>query len=439
MENTDWMIRYAILAFLITLCNGGFLTAQERLSLERAFQVALQQNYGIEMSRKSLEISRTENHPGNAGLLPQVSLISGVNYASNNSKQTFFDGTDRSADWAGNFTFNTGVQADYRLYDGGAARNRKQRLEKLEDLTEQQVEVMARELLTRLSRTYYTILYYDDTRRLIEESIAFFEDLENLERERLDIGRGTRLSLLQTQSELNREKARLEQVKSWRQVAMQDLFRIMNIEPDDELELEEEDYYDQAEVDPDALLAKVLTNNPELILETMQQFVLESELDISRAEQYPTLDMSAGVDYSLTLSEVGLLESNRNFGPFVGATLRMNIFDGHRSRKNIEVNQLRLEMGSLQLADLRSELETELQKRYLEFKNSNKMLEIERENLELVRQNLELADEMFQAGRIDNFELREVQQQLVRAEEALAAIRRDRAMAYIDLMALTGL
>lgn len=430
------MIRLLIAGLLVVLL-GSTVYSQDRLSLEDAFEIALKQNYGIEIARKDLEISKIQNHPGNAGLLPRVGFQTGINYSSNNSRQELFDGTIRSVEWAGNFNFNTGLQADYTLYDGGAARNRKLRLDRLENLSTQQVEVIARDMLTRLSRAFYSVIYFLDSEEFILESIRFFEELEELERERLELGRGTRLNLLQTQTELNRERARLEQVISLREIAMQDLFRLMNTEPFETLP-DAEGYFDDEEVELDNLLADVLINNPAVVFETVQQFILESELEISRSMQLPTLELNAGIDYNYTLSEVGIFQSNRNYGPFIGATARFNIFDGHRSKREIQVNQLRLEAGALQLADLRNELETETRKRYLEFLNSGRMLEIERSNLELARQNLELAEEMFLAGRINNFELREVQQQLVRGEEAVATVRRNRALAYIDLMALAG-
>ncbi|TVR76913.1 MAG: TolC family protein [Saprospirales bacterium] len=430
------MIRLIIAGFfVVVMVSSAF--SQERLSLEEAFEIALRQNYGIEIARKNFEISQTQNHPGNAGLLPRVGFQTGLNYSSNNSRQELFDGTIRSVEWAGNFSFNTGVQATYTLYDGGGGRNQKMRLDRLENLSAQQIEVIARDMLSRLSRVFYTVIYFRDSEDYILESIRFFEELEELEQERLELGRGTRLNLLQTQTELNRERARLEQVISMREIAMQDLFRLMNTEPFDVLP-DAEGYFDEEEVELENLLADVLINNPEVVFETIQQFVLESDLEISRAFKLPTIELNAGIDYNYTLSEVGIFQSNRNYGPFIGATARFNIFDGHRSRKEIQVNQLRLEVGAMQLADLRSELETETRKRYLEFQNSGRLLEIERENLELARQNLELAEEMFLAGRINNFELREVQQQLVRGEEAIANVRRNRALAYIDLMALAG-
>lgn len=431
------MIRISIISFFL-FSSFLYLSGQElTLSLEEAFGEAMLENYGIRIAIVDKEIASVENHPGNAGLLPSVYFQSGVNYSSNNTKQTFFDGQLREANWAGTFGINTAIQADWTVYDGGAARNRKFILESNERLNEQQVELLSRDLLVRLANAYYAVLYYQDAEELLTQSVAFFEDLERLEQERLRLGRGTRINLLQTQSELNRERARLEQMSSWKKTARMDLFRLMNVE-DAGASLESEGYFEDADLDVDMLADEIQAENPEIMLELIRQQISSLNLELREAEKYPTLDLSAGINHTYTRSDVGLLQSNRNYGPFVGATLRFNIFDGERSRRTIQIAELETRISEFQVADLRAALDAELRIRFEEFESAGRVLDIELNNEELARLNLSLAEEMYRAGRISNFELREIQQQLVRTEEAVAALRRSRATAYINLIALTN-
>ena len=413
------------------------LNAQDELTLERAFEKAMLENFGIQISVVNYEISQLENHPGNAGLLPRVFLQSGVDYSSNNSKQTFFDGSNRTANWAGNFSFNTAVQGEWTVYDGGAGQSRKRILEGYEQLSESEIEVRSRDLLTRIANAFYAVLYYQDTEKLLEQSVVFYEDLKNLEQERMQLGRGTRISLLQTQTELNRERARLEQVMSWKETALNDLFRLMNVELE-EVVLVSDGYFEEAVLERDQLLEEVLSNNPEVLYKALQQQIFEEEINLRKSEQYPTVDLIGGVSYNLARSEVGILQTNRNLSPYVGATLRFNIFDGERSRRAVQSSKLRSEMGMLELNDFRAGLSYEIKNRFEEFETAGRLLEMELENLAISQENLGLAEEMYLAGRISNFELREVQQQAVRAEEAVADLRRVRATSFIGIIALTN-
>lgn len=429
-------MKYLFIAFFLSVLVYS-IKAQEELSLERAYGIAMEENYGIQISIVNIEISQLENHPGNAGLLPSVFLQSGVNYSSDNTKQTFFDGREQSANWAGNFSFNTAIQGEWTVYDGGAGQSRKRILEGYEQLSDKQIEVYSRDLLGRVANAFYAVLYYQDTEQLLEQSVSFYEDLENLERERMELGRGTKINLLQTQTELNRERARLEQVMSWKKTALTDLFRLMNVEFD-EVVLISDGYFEEVELERERLLAEVISENPEIVLQSVQSQIAEEEITRSKAEQYPTVDLNAGLSYNLSRSEVGILQTNRNLGPFVGATLRFNIFDGEMSRRAVQRSKLQSEISLMQLNDLRAGLTADLESRFEEFETAGRMLEIEKENLSLTLQNLELAEEMYLAGRISNFELRDVQQQAVRAEEAVANLRRSRATSYINLIALTN-
>jgi outer membrane protein len=428
-------ILFTTLVFLLTVSFG--FSQNQSLTLEQAFEMAMLENYGIKIAIVDKEIAVLENHPGNAGLMPRVYLQSGVNYSSNNSKQTFFSGEQREANWAGSFGFNTAIQADWTVYDGGAARNRKNILGAYENLSEQQIEVLSRDLLSRIANAFYAVLYYMDAEQLLTQSVAFYEDLERLEQERLRLGRGTRINLLQTQTELNRERARLEQMSSWKKTARMDLFRLMNVE-DMEAELIAEDYFEEAELDPDLLAEEIQAENPEIMLELINQQISSMNLDLRQSEKYPTLDLNAGINHAFTQSEVGILQSNRNYGPFVGATLRFNIFDGQRSRRAIQRAELETRISEFRVADLRAALGAELRIRYEEFESAGRVLAIELANEDLARTNLGLAEEMYRAGRISNFELRDIQQQLVRAEESVASLRRVRATSYINLIALTN-
>ncbi len=429
-------MKYLFLALFFSLLVHS-LQAQEELTLEGAFEKAMEENYGIQVSIVNFEMSQLDNHPGNAGLLPRVFLQSGVDYSSNNSKQTFFDGSDRTANWAGNFSFNSAVQGEWTVYDGGAGQSRKRILEGYEQLSESEIEVRSRDLLTRIANAFYAVLYYQDTEKLLEQSVVFYEDLKNLEQERMQLGRGTRISLLQTQTELNRERARLEQVMSWKETALNDLFRLMNVESE-EVVLVSDGYFEEAVLERDQLLEEVLSNNPEVLYKALQQQIIEEEITLRKSEQYPTVDLIGGVSYNLARSEVGILQTNRNLSPYVGATLRFNIFDGERSRRAIQRSKLQTEIGLLELNDLRAGLSYEMKNRFEEFETAGRLLEMELENLAISQENLGLAEEMYLAGRISNFELREVQQQAVRAEEAVADLRRVRATSFIGIIALTN-
>ena len=78
------------------------------LSLEDALSLALQNNYNIKQVKNSTEIMEKTAIPGNAGLLPSVSLSAGVNYADNTISGMQTQSTTNTAT----------LSAQYLLFDG---------------------------------------------------------------------------------------------------------------------------------------------------------------------------------------------------------------------------------------------------------------------------------------------------------------------------------
>ena len=63
-------LKLYILVFLVPIMHGT--QAQEKLSLEDAVKIALQNNYDIKLSKNYEEISKNNVTVGNAGMLPVI-------------------------------------------------------------------------------------------------------------------------------------------------------------------------------------------------------------------------------------------------------------------------------------------------------------------------------------------------------------------------------
>ena len=84
------MMKFVYLLFLILIFPTA--KAQEALSLESAVNMALKNNFDILVADKSAAISKVNNTPGNAGMLPSVAVIGSGNYSLNNRIQKNVDG-----------------------------------------------------------------------------------------------------------------------------------------------------------------------------------------------------------------------------------------------------------------------------------------------------------------------------------------------------------
>lgn len=65
-------------------------------------------------------------------------------------------------------------------------------------------------------------------------------------------------------------------------------------------------------------------------------------------------------------------------------------------------------------------------------------MQLETQNLEVARENLDIAFDRYRLGALSGFELREVQKNLLEAEERLLSIQYQAKMAEITLLQISG-
>ncbi|HNM27328.1 MAG TPA: TolC family protein, partial [Saprospiraceae bacterium] len=122
-------------AFLLSLGLSAQQPDSVLLLPDEAVRIALANNYDIELARTDADIARLNNTRGNAGMLPNVSLVAGDNATFNAVQvQNLADGRHIEAYGVFSNTVNASVQLEWTLFDGGRMYIAKKRLAELEAL-----------------------------------------------------------------------------------------------------------------------------------------------------------------------------------------------------------------------------------------------------------------------------------------------------------------
>src|SRR5215207_7194395 len=84
--------------FLICVFVGGFIKAQQPLTIEQAIATSLANNYDILLSRNDSLLAALDYSYANYAFLPRLNANAGYNLTSNDSKQVLADGSKRERD-----------------------------------------------------------------------------------------------------------------------------------------------------------------------------------------------------------------------------------------------------------------------------------------------------------------------------------------------------
>ena len=121
--------------FLLLLLAGN-LQAQERLSLEQAVQLALENNFDIKLNKNDVEQAKNNVSRANAGMLPVVTGNFSTNNTVSNTKQTLSSGQTQERTGAKNSNLVYGPVLNWQVFDGFEMFARYDRLKQLEQLGE---------------------------------------------------------------------------------------------------------------------------------------------------------------------------------------------------------------------------------------------------------------------------------------------------------------
>jgi len=411
--------------------------SQDTLRLSDAIDLALENNYGIILARNQYNIADINNHPGNAGMLPKVDISGARNYQVNNTYQEYWDGRIRESDNARSNSVNAGIQLNWTLFDGFNMFIRKNRLEELKNLSEAQLRAQIENTLADIIIAYFDIVIQSKMAEVYHESVNISAERKRFAAARLSVGSGSELSYLQASVDLNADSAAwIGQLKSldnskanFNHLLCRDISETFITE--DDIPLRDDLIYE-------ILLQKVLEVNPELISVRINHSIARLDINEISSLMYPRINFSTGYNFNRSLSEVGLLQTNRNLGYAAGLSLSYTIFDGLNTRRNIKIARIKEESARLDIKQTEIDLQTKLRRIYNEYETNLRLINLETENLLLAVRNYKIAEEKYRLGAITDIELRETQKKMMDAESRYLLSQYYCKVAETELLLLSG-
>jgi outer membrane protein TolC len=191
------------------------------------------------------------------------------------------------------------------------------------------------------------------------------------------------------------------------------LARMIGLPPSDEYELSDAIPFSAAPPqDLDDAIRQALAARADFKAAEAQVQSAERALTAARAERLPSVSVTA--DYGA----IGSTPSQVRGTFAVAGTVTIPIWEGGRTEGHIEAAEAAVAQRRAEADDLKSQIESDVRKAYLDVEAAATQLGVAEENREVTRENLELTRQRFEAGVTDNVEV-------VQAQEALASAELD--------------
>lgn len=379
-------------------------------------------------------MARMNNSYGVAGGLPYVSASAGDNLSVNNYLQEFSDNTETSVDNQRENAVNAGVSAGIVLFNGFKVIATKERLSRLENLSEIQLNQQVQNTIADVMITFYDIIRQQNYLKIIQNSLDVSNQKLDIINVKSKVGMADAAEVLQAQSDVNTA----EQLLALQQMVIEqnkaDLLLLISAKS-------QFSYYigDTIAVDASLRLDSILNylnRNPQY-LSAEQQILIDQQLvkEVS-AQRYPSVKLNAGYDLYQTDLNKGNMLMSRNYGPTAGVTLQVPVFNGFIYKTQKDVAKIRVDNSMLEKEGLLYSLSAQAANLYRSYSTTLQQLEAQRMNFNLTRQLVEVVLQKFNLGQATILDVKAAQSSFENAAYLLVNLKYSAKVAEIELKQL---
>ena len=436
-----------ILVFFIVVLNL-ILKGQERLTKEKALDLALENNFGIQVSRNTTEIRKNNSNILNSGYLPTVSISGGSNYVGSDSEIAFPDQFDEQGNPIPNRIFegqesqrfNAGINLNYTLFDGMGRKYVYKQLKEQYALSELQLRETIEFTMLQLFEVYFNIAQFTESSKIFKENLDISKERQKRAQTAFIYGQGNKLSVLNAQVDVTNDSISLIQVNQQLDNYKRDLNLLMNqpINQNFNVELDLE-FIDNIKIQ--SWLETATDNNVEILKQKRNSKINSYDIKISQSGYLPTVGLVGSYGWNLNKSPATAFfpgTNNTTYSLGIGANLSWNLFDGGRTKIRTKNARLSFENQILVEQEAILSFERDLENSVQNYRNTKEIYEIQKKQVETATYNFERSQSQYKLGSITAIEFRQAQINLSNAQNQRAVAKYRAKLSELQLIQITG-
>lgn len=431
-----------ILAVLLfgLLPPSAFGQNQEVLTLDKAVQSGLANNYSILIAENRAAIDENNVTFGNAGFLPSISASASRSRSVENTRSVFSGNSipDREDNNAESTATGAGAELTWTVFDGMRMFTTYERLNQLKELGQKEARLAIEQTLAQIISRYYNIVQLRKSLAVLENAVEISQERIRIAETRRDLGSGSEYDLLQARADLNADSAALIRQETALREAKIVLNELLARDPEIAYEVDQQIPLKQQLVYVD-LEQEVLAHNLALSVARTNQEVAELEIKEIQGERYPEINLNLGYGYNRNESASGILEFSESDGLTYGISANVGLFEGFNLNRRVQNAKIAFKNQQLAVEEQKKQVEAALSSVYQNYANALKLVDLESKNMTYAEQSVEIALERFELGTINSLELREAQRTLISAENRLIQAQYEAKIAETELMRLSGM
>lgn len=407
------LIRVALISFLfVSVAKGqdSVFTARE------AIDIALKQNLDIQIAQNDVDITNINNTWANAGLLPTISINATNTEAISNLNQKLNNGNSIQRNNVNNNSLNANLSLSWRIFNGMRVQATKSRFEIIEKMGSIAFKQQVDQVIFDVLSVYYNLVRLNKQVNSTKVIIDLSKERVKIAETRFNVGSGTKTDMLQAKIDLNAQEVNLQNIYKQISTTKASLNNLLKRNPDVPFYAKEE----QFRIPPIVLgdvMKKIDEQNYQMLMAFQTKLNIANDRKIIYSQKLPTLTLNSAALLNRTISTAGLFLTNQSYGPNVGLSLGIPIFQSTINKTQLKVNSVLQKQQNLEIESLRSRIQRDLFIAYQEYQNALEAAKIEESNVKLAEENNKISTERFRKLQSNSIELRQAQLSLNEAQD----------------------
>jgi len=440
-EKNEMLEHHPLSKFLLALLFAAEAYAQTAvappgLTLAQAIDQALKNNLQAKLAEERTVESRAQRGIGLSALLPNVS---GAAYQMNLTANLAAQGLSASVfpgipAFIGPFSrFDARLEMVQSLFNLASIRRYRATRYGVQ-LDEEERRLAEQQVSTATTLTYVGVLEAGQSVAAAESNVQLARRLLDLATNQRNAGIATGLDVARAETRLASQQVQLAQAKTDLDTARLNLLRVIGsplnaqLSPADAMRFEPQPPPEAGEAIRQALAGRL-----ELSVASEQLRIAEAERGAAMGGWAPTV--AAFGDYGssgLKPNEVNLPTRT------IGIRIDVPVFDGGRTKSEVQAAASRVRQAEMQLTDLRAAVEKDVRQALDNLATREDQMRAAQKNLDLAQREFSLAQDRFQNGVADNIEVTSAQTALETARQMAVLSLAQFNIARLNLLSALG-
>ncbi|WP_338764854.1 TolC family protein [Bernardetia sp. ABR2-2B] len=395
-----------------------FKTANSTLTLQEAITQSLKNNYGILIERKRIEQAQLNNSWGETGRYPTVNLLLQQNNTINN--------IDNPASFLSGNVINNSIQpainVNWVIFNGFRTNIAKHRLEKLQEESEGNAEIIVQNAIQAVILGYYRVILEKERINVLKKVLNYSRDRNRYSDVQVDLGTATTAETLLTKTNFLTDSINLINQELVYRNAVRDLNVLMGEkEVEKTYEINEKLQAPATAYQFEDLEKQMLEANPDLNRLLISQAILHDATLLNQAAIIPQLSVSAGNSYNYNRQDLSqatfsgdraaptepINATTTNY--FLNFNLSFTLFNGGQLKRAVQRAKISENIGNLSIDQNKLTLSRDLARAFDLYNVRRQLLELSTESKKVSEQNLQILEERYNSGLINSFDYRQIQ------------------------------